>query len=52
MNTIKGTGPHNYETGEQKAVSFKIATQDAKNTARHRETLLSGRKHWEEELIL
>jgi hypothetical protein len=52
VGTIEGISPHNYEVKRQKTVSFKIATQNAGNTTRYKEILLSGRKYWEGKLVL
>jgi hypothetical protein len=52
MSTIKGIGPHNYKARRQKAVSFKMTTQDTRSTTRHKKILLSRRKYWGKKLVL
>jgi hypothetical protein len=52
---IVSTGAHNENTSEKEPVSFPLATKRVGNLgtrARHKETMFSGRKHWEGELVL
>jgi hypothetical protein len=61
QNTKKPAGEivsvraHNENTNKKKSVSFPLATKRAgnlKTRARHKEMMLSGRKHWGRKLIL